>query len=62
MNICLIIVIVLVLSLLTYLMKRHDEVSWVEATKTMLSMIGICSVIVCVIFGLIWFVDTCPLC
>lgn len=62
MNICLLIVVVLMFVLLTALMKKNDRVSWVEAIKTMLAMVGICSVIIGVIFGLIWFVDTCPLC
>ena len=62
MNICLLIVVVLFLVLLTVLMKQNDRVSWFEAIKMMSAMVGICSVIVGVIFGMIWFVDTCPLC
>ncbi len=62
MNVCLIIVVVFMFVLLTVLIKKNDRVSWVEATKTMLAMVGICSAIIGVIAGMIWFVDTCPLC
>lgn len=62
MNVCGIIVTVFFLVLLTYLMKRNDRISWGEAIKTMLAMLGICSAIIGWLFGVIWFVNECPLC